>query len=77
MPQAETALTLAACAYALRGLGVAWLPLTLVEDHLATGQLVRVAPLPAQELGILLIRLRDQQDNDDIWNNLVATPELS
>ena len=77
VPQAETALTLAACAYALQGIGVAWLPLALVEDHLSTGQLVRVEQLPAQELGILLTRLRDQQDDDALWNNLVATAELS
>jgi len=38
--KAETALTLAAYHYALDGIGVAWLPGTLVQHDLATGALV-------------------------------------
>jgi DNA-binding transcriptional LysR family regulator len=38
--KAETALTLAAYHYALDGIGVAWLPGTLVQRDLATGALI-------------------------------------
>ena len=49
--KAETALTLAAYHYALDGIGVAWLPGSLVEGDLATGALV--SPF-AEDLNITL-----------------------
>ncbi|MGB3555544.1 MAG: LysR family transcriptional regulator [Jannaschia sp.] len=59
--RAETALTLAACEYALDGIGVAWLPATLVAPHLDSGRLVRVETLPEQPLGIAMIRMSGSQ----------------
>lgn len=44
-------------AAALAGLGIAGLPVGLIEDHLASGALVPVMPLyPPPELGIFLVR---------------------
>lgn len=78
-PKAETALTLAACEYALDGIGVAWLPLILVKRHIAEGRLRRLDNLPHQDLGIMLIRLFDQQGdgNTQIWSDLTNSPEPS
>lgn len=77
-PKAETALTLAACEYALDGIGVAWLPLTLVQKHLEKGQLSRIPDLPEQLLNIMLIRLSSQKSGKHgrVWDHLIdaATP---
>ena len=74
LSRAETSLTLAACAYALDDIAVAWLPLALVRDHLADGRLVLLDHLPQPPLGIKLIRLSDQQDRRmvGIWESLIA-----
>ena len=58
--KAETALTLAAYHYALDGIGVAWLPDSLVTGDLTTGALVD--PFPGAlgiTLDIRLLRLRE------------------
>lgn len=56
--RAETALTLAAYRYALAGIGVAWLPRSLVEEDLAAGRLVRVQDAgPDCDLEVRLVRL--------------------
>ena len=56
--RAVTALTLAAYRYALDGLGVAWLPRSLIEEDLAHGRLVRVRDAgPDLGLDVRLIRL--------------------
>lgn len=73
-PKAETALTLAACEYALTGIGVAWLPLTLVSAHLKAGRLRQVAGLPTQSLAITMIRLAGFPNvkKDAIWQALMT-----
>lgn len=55
---AETALTLAMVQLALTGIGFAWLPQSLVGDHLAQGSLVRLdTMLPKQALTVRMVRL--------------------
>ncbi len=73
-PKAETALTLAACEYALGGIGLAWLPMTLVRRHLENKELVHIDHLPEQKLNITLIRLSDQQSDENIriWEHLTT-----
>ena len=58
--KAETALTLAARQYALDGIGIAWVPRSMVADDLHQGTLVR-APLDATDLtlDIRMVRLAD------------------
>lgn len=59
-PQAETALTLAALDLAVAGLGVAWLPLSLVADRIRTGALVSHANLLSQtSFTVLAMRFPD------------------
>lgn len=70
---AETALTLAMSQLAVSGIGVAWLPLSLVEKPLGEGELIRVdAILPAQTLNIKMVRLRSNQteQSEAIWQYL-------
>jgi len=72
-PRAETALTLAMIQLVLDGIGVAWLPQSLIFDHLAQKRLVKPEPkLPEQELEIKMIRLAEGQSpqNDAIWSLL-------
>lgn len=73
LPIAETALSLAMLELALSEIGVAWLPQSLVAEHLAAGKLVRVDDaLPAQALNIKMIRLSEAQSEqgDKIWHEL-------
>lgn len=78
VPVAETALTLAACEYALADMGVAWLPKTLVKPHLQSGRLCNVEQFPAQELAITMVRMFDAQSErtDDIWQHLTENSIL-
>jgi LysR family transcriptional regulator, hypochlorite-specific transcription factor HypT len=72
-PRAETALTLAMIQLVLDGIGVAWLPQSLILDHLAQKRLVQLGPdLPEQELEVRMIRLAEGQkpQNDSIWGLL-------
>ncbi|SHL91206.1 DNA-binding transcriptional regulator, LysR family [Roseovarius litoreus] len=58
--KAETALTLAACQYALDGIGIAWLPLSVVHDPLSQGRLVRLPQDgPDHMLDLRMIRLAE------------------
>ena len=73
MPIAETALTLAMLQLAVSGIGIAWLPLSLVQKPLEDGDLIRVdAILPAQTLNIKMVRLRASQtgQSETIWQYL-------
>lgn len=72
-PIAETALTLAMMQLAVSGIGAAWLPLSLVRQSLAQGDLVCLDDSwPAQVLHIKMVRLRATQTarNDAIWQRL-------
>lgn len=58
VPKVETALTLAAVEMASAGIGVAWVPESLVLGRIATGQLVSLAgALPICDLQIIAMRL--------------------
>lgn len=58
LSKAETALTLAAYRYAISGIGVAWLPLSLVQDALDKEELCLLEDiLPASELDLVMIWL--------------------
>ena len=58
LSRAETALTLAAYEYALDGIGVAWLPRSMVAEALEQGRLMSLAPdLPVQPLDIKSFRV--------------------
>ena len=73
--KAETALTLAANQFALQGIGVAWLPQSLVQHSLNNGDLVRLDDqLPAQVLDIRLILLSKGQNvrSDAVWDDVIA-----
>ena len=73
MPIAETALTLAMLQLVLSEIGIAWLPVSLVEQSLSLGELVRIDDtLPAQALSIKMVRLRTAQteQSEAIWQNL-------
>lgn len=75
LTKAESALTLAVYEFALGGIGVAWLPRSLVADSLAQGRLVTLeAQLPVQPLGISAVRLQEgQNERDDmIWQTIVT-----
>ncbi|UWQ75828.1 LysR family transcriptional regulator [Leisingera sp. M658] len=68
--KAETALTLAMLQFARDALGVAWLPVSLVSESLANGQLVDVSDcLPSQNMAILMSRLpgKTGTQTDQIW----------
>lgn len=75
--RAETALTLAMQQYAINGIGVAWLPHSLVAASLATGQLKRAdSTLPSQELTIRMVRFAVAQSEycEQIWKSFDALP---
>jgi DNA-binding transcriptional LysR family regulator len=77
---AETALTLAAHEYARRGIGVAWLPLSMLHDDLASGRLERLdGDVPSLDMEIWMIRLprADAGGWDDDWRRLAATLDLA
>lgn len=72
---AETELTLAAHQYALNGIGVVWLPWSLVEENVAKGELLLLDHLfPTQPLDIKMIRLAETGEalTDTIWASLLA-----
>ena len=77
---AETALTLAAHEYARRGIGIAWLPESVVRDDLAVGRLVLLAPdVPELDMEIWMIRLprNDASGWDVDWQGLADTLSLA
>lgn len=74
---AETALTLAMLQFVLSGIGMAWLPRSLIADHLAQGRLVTMDDLlPAQPLTIKMRRLAEGQSDhaEQAWQYLVEHP---
>jgi len=79
VPKAETALTLAAYEFALGGIGVAWLPRSLVVEALADGSLMSLEDrLPTQSLDIKAFRLSEGQSSqsDATWREVLATIAL-
>jgi DNA-binding transcriptional LysR family regulator len=77
--KAETALTLAACEYALRGIGVAWLPRSLASESLSRGALVSLeVQLPVQTLEIRAFRLSEGKSvqSESIWHDILSRIDL-
>jgi LysR family transcriptional regulator, hypochlorite-specific transcription factor HypT len=75
IPVAETALTLAAQELAVAGLGVAWLPRSLVQDKLADGRLTDMSDmLPSLALDVTAVRLIAQRTPvaAAVWQELTA-----
>lgn len=73
--RAETALTLAAYHYALNGIGIAWLPLSLVAADLEAGRLLKPDMAgPDYALDIRLIRLSDEARSGTLqaWDALIG-----
>lgn len=73
--KAETALTLAALQFARGGIGIAWLPQSLVSEALVSGQLVRLDDaLPTQMLEMRIIRLSEGSNAiaKSDWQDLLA-----
>ena len=73
--KAEAALTLAVLQYALAGIGVAWLPRSMIAAGLAAGQLVGLEDrLPVQALDIRMIRLSGtaMPGRDAAWARVCA-----
>jgi DNA-binding transcriptional LysR family regulator len=73
--KAETALTLAAYEYAVGGIGLAWLPRSLVAEAFEKGVLISLeADLPVQPLDIKAFRLseRDGQPSNAAWRELLS-----
>ena len=73
--KAETALTLAAYQFALRGIGIAWLPQSIVQNSLDRGELIQLDDvLPSQLLEIRMIRLSEGQSDQSnaLWRDLCA-----
>lgn len=59
VPKVETALTLAAVELAVIGIGVAWVPESLVQDRLKTGTLIDLSgSLPVYDLEIVAMRVQ-------------------
>ena len=76
---AETALTLAMVQLALTGIGIAWLPLSLVGAHLAQGNLVRLDDmLPTQALIVRMVRLAAPRTEqvERVWQHLTQHLEF-
>lgn len=72
-PKIETALTLAAVEMAAAGVGVAWVPASLAQAHIASGRLVDLSPvLPTCDLDISAMRLEGSASDaaKDFWNRL-------
>lgn len=73
--KAETALTLAAYEFAVGGIGVAWLPRSMVVGALAQGSLVSLeADLPVQPLDINAFRLSGQigLQSEQAWRDTLS-----
>ncbi|ABG30497.1 LysR family transcriptional regulator [Roseobacter denitrificans] len=71
----ETALTLAAYEFAVGGIGVAWLPQSMVVTALAQGSLISLdRDLPVQPLHIKAFRLCDDGglQSDSAWRNTLS-----
>lgn len=76
IPKVETALTLAAVEMAAKGIGVAWVPASLVQDHIAAGRLVDLShALPACDLDISAMRLEGSPSDAArrFWSTLLES----
>ena len=77
--RAETALTLAAYEFAVGGIGVAWLPRSLVVEALALGSLISLeADLPVQPLDIKAFRLSGHTglQSEAVWRETLSGIDL-
>ena len=75
--KAETALTLASIEMAALGIGVAWVPGSLVQSRISAGELADLSDrLPACDLEITVVRLAGDPDplQAAIWDRLLAYP---
>jgi LysR family transcriptional regulator, hypochlorite-specific transcription factor HypT len=75
VPKVETALTLAAVEMAAAGVGVAWVPESLAQSRISTGQLVDLsADLPACDLHIMAMRLQGNSNSAGtaFWSQLLV-----
>ncbi|GGH24958.1 DNA-binding transcriptional regulator, LysR family [Cribrihabitans marinus] len=75
--KAETALTLAACRYAQDGIGVAWLPQSMVAEDLVSGRLVsphRAGPEVPLEIRLLRLATPQRAAARDAWEILTNLP---
>jgi DNA-binding transcriptional LysR family regulator len=73
----ETALTIAAKHLAQTGIGVAWIPRSLAEPDLATGELVDLSDmLPTVRLETQAIRLRPngREHDSEAWEAITRSP---
>ena len=72
---AETSLTLAILPMTLAGVGIGWLPDSLVATDLSNGKLSDLSDwLPCCELRVMAIRLRDSESHiaPSIWDTVAA-----
>jgi DNA-binding transcriptional LysR family regulator len=77
--KAETALTLAAYEFAVGGIGVAWLPRSLVVEALVQGSLISLeAELPVQPLDIRAFRLSGNNGLQSVstWRDTLSGIDL-
>jgi DNA-binding transcriptional LysR family regulator len=78
-PKVETALTLAAVEIAVAGIGVAWVPYTLAQERLESGQLVDLSGvLPTCDLQVIAMRLQGKPSTAGVvfWSKLLDLQEL-
>jgi DNA-binding transcriptional LysR family regulator len=74
----ETALTLAALEFAIKGIGVAWLPESVAREAIDDGRLRDLGDLlPAARLTIVAVRLINEHTatEDLIWREILAQSE--
>lgn len=78
VPKVETALTLAAVELAVIGMGVAWVPVSLAEGRLASGELVDLSNvLPTCDLQVLAVRVQGSPNFAEgvLWSHLQSSYE--
>ncbi len=78
--KAETALTLAALHLALEGVGVAWLPYSLVASDLENGNLTELCNMfPSCELDVVAIRLTDNETTtkNTGWDIVISMDDIN
>jgi DNA-binding transcriptional LysR family regulator len=59
----------------MQGIGMSWLPATVIEQELAKGDLVQVPHLPVHEMKVMLYRQVNARtpEVDKLWNYLLST----
>ena len=70
----ETALTESIKAMVLQGIGMAWLPASLIDQELRRGDLKRLPGLPTLDMKIMLYRQKNAriEDTDILWKHMGA-----